>query len=94
MGNPFASVRDVVSASEGHQRTNICRFSCKKLSIKTATIYEELPNEVAEVFTTQTIFSDQTWQLYFDNASQTSSKVNPISGVGAILVFPQGYMIP
>jgi len=30
-------------------------------------LYEDLPDEVAEVFLTQTSFEGQVWQLFFDN---------------------------
>ena len=34
-------------------------------------LYENLPDEVAEVCLTQTSFERQVWQLFFDGASKT-----------------------
>jgi len=36
-------------------------------------LYEDLPDEVAEVYLTQTSFEEQVWQLFFNGASRTGS---------------------
>jgi len=57
-------------------------------------LYEDLPNEIAEVCLTQTSFEGQVWQLFFDGASRTGSRGDIIEGVGVILVSPWNYIIP
>ena len=37
-------------------------------------LYEDLPDEVAEVYLTQTSFEGKVWQLFFDDASRTGIK--------------------
>ena len=56
-------------------------------------LYEDLPDEVAEVCLTQTSFERQVWQLFFDGASRTGPKGHIIAGVGVVLVSPQNYVI-
>ena len=51
-------------------------------------LYEDLPDEVAEVCLTQTSFERQVWQLFFDGASRTGPKGHVIAGVGVVLVSP------
>jgi len=45
-------------------------------------LYEDLPDEVAEVCLTQTSFEGQVWQLFFDDASRTSPKGHIVAGWG------------
>jgi len=54
-------------------------------------LYEDLPDDIAEVCMTQTSFEEQMWQLFFDSASRTVPRGNIIAGVGVILVSPQNY---
>ena len=61
---------------------------------KAAKLYDDLPNEVAEVCLTQTSIKRQVWQLFFDGASRTSPKGHIIVGVGVVLISPQNYVIP
>jgi len=56
-------------------------------------LYEDLPDEVAEVCLTQTSFERQVWQLFFDGASRTGPQGHVIAGVGIVLVSPQNYVI-
>ena len=51
-------------------------------------LYDDLPDEVAEVCLTQTSFESQVWQLFFDGASRTSPKGHIVAGVGVVLVSP------
>ena len=61
---------------------------------RAAKLYEDLPDEVAEVCLTQTSFEGQVWQLFFDGASRMSPKGHTVAGVGVVLVSPQNYVIP
>ena len=39
---------------------------------RTTKLYNNLPDEIAEVYLTQTSFERQVWQFFFDDASRTS----------------------
>ena len=69
-------------------------FLVEHLDPKATKLYEDLPNEVAEVCLTQTSFERQVWQLFFDGASRTGPQGHVIAGVGIVLVPPQNYVIP
>ena len=66
---------------------------------RAAKLYEDLPDEVAEVCLAQTSFEGQVWQLFFDGASRASPKGHTVAGVGVVLVSPQklrdppGYLV-
>ena len=55
---------------------------------RAAKLYEDLPDEVAEVCLTQTSFEGQVWQLFFDGALRTGPRENIVAGVGVVLVSP------
>ena len=57
-------------------------------------LYDDLPDEIAEVRITQTSFEEQVWKLFFDGISRTGPRENIIAGVGVVLVPPQNYVIP
>jgi len=57
-------------------------------------LYEDLPDEVAEVCLTQTSFEGQVWQLFFNSASRTGLRGNVVAGVGVVLVSSQNHVIP
>jgi len=57
-------------------------------------LYEDLPDEIAEVYLTQTSFEGQVWQLFFDGTSRTGPRGNIVAGVGVVLISPQNYVIP
>lgn len=57
-------------------------------------LYEDLPDEIAEVCITQASFEEQVWQLFFDGESRTSPKGHIVVGVGVVLVSLQNYVIP
>ena len=57
-------------------------------------LYEDLPKEIAEVYTTQTFFEEQVRQLFFDSASRIGPTGNIVAGVKVVLVSPQIYVIP
>lgn len=78
-------------AIKGHALEDVL---ADNLALKVVKMYEGLPYEVTEVFTTHAAFDDQVWQLYFDGASQTSLKGNLITGEGFFLVSLQMYVLP
>jgi len=57
-------------------------------------LYEDLPDQVTEVYLTQTSFEGQVWQPFFDTASRTGLRENIVAGVGVVLVSPENYVIP
>ena len=57
-------------------------------------LYDNLSDEVAEVFTTHAPSEEQIWQLFFDGASRTGSRGNIIARVGVVLVIPHNYVMP
>ena len=69
-------------------------FLTEHLDPRATELYEVLPDEIAEVCTTQTSFERQVWQLFFDGASRTGPQGHVIAGVGVVLVSPQNYVIP
>jgi len=57
-------------------------------------LYEDLPDEVAEVCLTQIFFEGQVLQLFFNGASRMGPRGDIVAGVGVVLVSPQNYVIP
>src|SRR2546430_10841876 len=57
-----------------------------------ATLFEELPDEMAEVHSSQIYPS--VWQMYFDGASRTIPRTGLVAGVGVVFILPQNYIIP
>ena len=55
-------------------------------------LYEDLPDEIAEIYITQTSFEELVWQLFFDGASRTDPRENIVAGGGVVLVSSQNYM--
>ena len=43
-------------------------FLTEHANLRMTKLYEDLPDEVAEVCLTQTSFEGQVWQLFFDDA--------------------------
>ena len=48
----------------------VADFLAEHLDPKATKLYENLPDEVAEVCMTQTSFEGQVWKLFFDGASR------------------------
>jgi len=63
-------------------------FQAEHPDPRATKLYEDLPDEVAEVCLTQTSFEGQVWQLFFDDASRTGPQGNIVAGVGVVLVSP------
>src|SRR5256886_10377465 len=51
-----------------------------------ATLFEELPDETAEVHSAQ--INPSVWQMYFDGASRTIPCAGLMAGVGIVFIFP------
>ena len=52
----------------------IADFMAKKPTPGSGRLYEDIPDESAEVHLAQTTLEDQVWQMFFDGAS----RVNPV----------------
>src|SRR5205809_2208836 len=57
-----------------------------------ATLFEELPDETAEVHSAQ--INPSVWQMYFDGASRTIPRAGLVAGVGIIFISPRNHVIP
>src|SRR4051812_26364 len=54
---------------------------------KSATLFEELPDETTEVHSSQV--NPTVWQMYFDGASRTIPRAGLVVGVGVVFISPQ-----
>jgi len=75
-------------SQKGMKGQVVADFLAEHLDPRATELYEDLPDEVAEVCLTQTSFERQVWQLFFDSASRTGPKGHVIAGVGVVLVSP------
>ena len=57
-------------------------------------LYDDLSDEIAEVYMTDISPEEQVWQLFFNDTSRTGPRGNIIVGVGVVLVSPYNYVIP
>ena len=57
-------------------------------------LYDNLPDEIAEVNLINASSEEQVWQLFFVGASRTSPEGNIGAGVGVVLISPYNYVIP
>src|SRR4051812_27774668 len=57
-------------------------------------LYEDIPDESAEVHLAQTTLEDQVWQMFFDGASRVNPSGDLAAGVGIVLVSPHHHVIP
>jgi len=72
----------------------VADYLAKHPDLRMTKLYEDLPDEIAEVCMTQTSSKGQVWQLLFDGASRMGPQGNIIVGVGVVLVYSQNYVIP
>src|SRR3954470_7401875 len=56
-------------------------------------LYEDIPDEAAEVHLVQTTLEDQVWQMFFDEASRVNPSGDITAGVGIGLVSPPHHVI-
>lgn len=69
-------------------------FLAENLAQGVANLYEDLPDEINEVFAMQTAPDGQIWQHDFDGASRTGPRRQTVEGMGVILVSPQKHIVP
>jgi len=59
----------------------------------TLKLYDDIPDEIAEVNLINVSSEEQVWQLFFDGASRTSPEGNIVAGVGVEFISPYNYVI-
>src|SRR4051812_38740607 len=57
-----------------------------------AILFEELPDETAEVHSAQA--NPSVWQMYFNGPFRTIPRVGLVAGIGIVLILPQNHVIP
>jgi len=62
--------------------------------LRNSKLYDDLPDEIAEVNAINVFSEEQVWLLFFDGASRTGSGGNIIAGIGVVLISPYNYVIP
>lgn len=67
-------------------KNKLADFLADNPTSKAIRMYEELPDKVVEVFTTQAALDNQVWELYFDCALRTGPKGNPIANGGCACI--------
>ena len=60
----------------------------------TSKLYDDLPDEIAEVNLINISSKEQVWQLFFDRASKTSLEGNIIASVEVVFISQHNYVIP
>jgi len=60
----------------------VADFLAEHLDPRATTLYENLPDEIAKVYMTQTSFEEQVWKLFFNGAARMGPIGNIIAGVG------------
>jgi len=66
-------------------------FLAKHSDPRATRLYEDLSDEIIEVYMTQTSFEEQVQKLFFDGASRMGPIRNIVAGVRVVLVSPQNY---
>src|SRR5436853_3416307 len=69
-------------------------FMAENPASRLEKLYEDIPDEVAEVHTVQITLEDQIWQMFFDGASRVNLSRELSAGVGIVLISPQHHVIP
>src|SRR5436190_4831073 len=72
----------------------IADFMAENPAPGSGRLYEDIPDESAEVHLAQTTQEDQVWQMFFDGASRVNPSGDLAAGVGIVLVSPHHHVIP
>jgi len=62
--------------------------------LRSSKLYDDLPDEIAEVNVIHISSKEQVWQLFFDGASRKSPEGNIIAGVGTVYISPYNHVFP
>src|SRR5438045_9782497 len=71
----------------------IADFMAENPTLGSGRLYEDIPDESAEVHLAQTTLEDQVWQMFFDGASRVNPSGDLAAGVGIVLVSPHHHLI-
>src|SRR4051812_30545490 len=58
------------------------------------TLFEDLPDETAEVHSVQAGVLQLVWQMYFDGASRANPCGRLVAGVGIVLISSKDHVMP
>ena len=94
MGYIVLEIWDAIPVTESYEWTSSGRLLDWTSNSRAAIFYEDLSDEIAEVYMTQTSFEEQVWQLFFDSASRMGPTGKHCSWNGVVFLSPQNYMIP
>src|SRR3954465_1491494 len=72
----------------------ITDFMTENPAFGTEKLYDDIPDEAADVHLVQTTLEDQVWQMFFDGASRVNSSGDLAAGVGIVLVSSLHHVIP
>src|SRR5436189_4239798 len=70
----------------------IADFLAENPRSNSAILFEEVPDETAELHSAQA--NPSVWQIYFDGASRTIPRRGLVAAVGIVLISPQNHVIP
>ena len=71
MGHVAFPIWVAILATKAVKWQAVADFLAEDPDQRATKLYEDLPDEVAEVCLTQTYFEEQVWQLFFNGASKT-----------------------
>src|SRR4051812_37512432 len=92
MGHVVVTIRYTFSVQKATKGQAIADLLTENPRSKSATLFEELPDETAEVHSSQV--NPTIWQMYFDGASRTIPRAGLVAGVGVVFISPQNHVIP
>jgi len=87
------AIWDAIHTTKGEGQA-VADFLADHPAQGTSKLYNDLPNEIAEVNIINTSSEEQVRQLFFDGASRTNPEGNIITSVGVVIISPHNYVIP
>ena len=73
------AIRDVIYVTKAIKGQTMANFLAEHLDLRSIKLYEDFPDEMAEVCMTQTSFEEQIWQIFFDGALRMGPTGNIIA---------------
>jgi len=93
MGNIALAIWDAIHAQKTVKGQAVAGFLGDHPVPGTSKLYDDLPDEIAEVNFINASSGEQVSQLFFDGASRTNPEGNIIAGVGVVLISSHNYVI-
>jgi len=94
MGYIALTIWDTIHALQGDKCQAVADFLADHPVPGSSKLYDDLPDEVAEVNMIDVSSEEPVWQLFFDRALRTSPEGNIVAGVGVVLISLHNYIIP